>query len=260
MERTISLFRKLTQEELSGVQEFVLPALEPNTSDSAIEEHENFEELVSEEQSPVKYANEEVQKLLEETRQECERLKEEARQQGFEEGYASGYDTGLKESKEEFEVRYKEEITEMRTQVKEAILSIDKEKEEMLELYLDDLKNVSVSVAEKVIQVSLKTSDEIIKRMVIAATEKLKKRAWAKIYIGNSKESINIQGDAAFMKELSRLSDNVKVIVMAEEDAGTCIVELPDEIMDISVTTQLENIKDILNNAKLLRRTEEYRE
>ncbi len=53
------------------------------------------------------------------------------------------------------------------------------------------------------------------------------------------------------MQELSKLSDNVKIIMLEEEDAGTCIVELPDEVIDMSVKTQLENIKEILNNARL---------
>ena len=38
---------------------------------------------------------------------------------------------------------------------------------------------------------------------------------------------------------------------MDKEEQGTCIVELPGEIIDISVPTQLENIKDIINNAKV---------
>ena len=38
---------------------------------------------------------------------------------------------------------------------------------------------------------------------------------------------------------------------MDHEEAGTCIIELPDEIIDASVGTQIENIKDIINNARV---------
>ena len=34
-------------------------------------------------------------------------------------------------------------------------------------------------------------------------------------------------------------------------EEGTCIIELPDEIIDASVGTQMENIKDILNNVRV---------
>ena len=36
-----------------------------------------------------------------------------------------------------------------------------------------------------------------------------------------------------------------------EEESGTCIVELPNEIIDVSAGTQLENISGILENARL---------
>ena len=87
--------------------------------------------------------------------------------------------------------------------------------------------------------------------MILAATEKLKKAAWAKVYIGSGRETLDIQGDAEFLRSLSKMAESVKVIMMDEEEKGTCIVELPDEIIDISVGTQLENIKEILNNARL---------
>ncbi len=53
------------------------------------------------------------------------------------------------------------------------------------------------------------------------------------------------------MQELSNLSDTVKVIIMDGEEPGTCIVERPDEIIDVSVGTQLENIREIMNNARI---------
>ena len=70
------------------------------------------------------------------------------------------------------------------------------------------------------------------------------------IYIGKEEPGINIQGDAELIHELSKLSENVKIVVM-EEESGTCIVELPNEIIDVSAGTQLENIRGILENARL---------
>lgn len=56
--------------------------------------------------------------------------------------------------------------------------------------------------------------------------------------------------DAEFMDALAHLSDSIKIIAMDNGEEGTCIIELPDEIIDASVGTQLENIKDILNNVR----------
>ena len=87
--------------------------------------------------------------------------------------------------------------------------------------------------------------------MILAATEKLKKTAWAKIYVAKTTEEMDIQGDVQLLRELAKLSDNVKIIVMEDAEPGTCIVELPQEIIDISAGTQMENIRDILNNARI---------
>ena len=47
-------------------------------------------------------------------------------------------------------------------------------------------------------------------------------------------------------KALSHVSDRVRLTPMTEEESGTCIIEMPDEIIDASVSTQLENIRTVL--------------
>ncbi|HCO28158.1 MAG TPA: flagellar biosynthesis/type III secretory pathway protein, partial [Lachnospiraceae bacterium] len=106
-------------------------------------------------------------------------------------------------------------------------------------------------IAEKIIQTSLKSSGEIIKRMIVSATDKLKKTEWVKIYIDRFGYEKLLEVDSVLAAELSYLSDNIKIIVMDKEEIGSCIVEVPEEIIDLSVSTQLENIKDIINNARL---------
>ena len=106
-------------------------------------------------------------------------------------------------------------------------------------------------MAEKVIHISLKSSGEVIKRMIISETERLKKTAWVKIYMEKTEYEMMMQADADIISELSRLSDNIKFIVMDKEDSGNCIIEMPEEIIDISVDTQLENIKEILQNIRV---------
>ena len=37
---------------------------------------------------------------------------------------------------------------------------------------------------------------------------------------------------------------------MEKENNGDCIIETPEEIIDISVDTQMENIKEIVQNVR----------
>lgn len=255
------MFRKLSDEEKNLVQEYTLV----NFMESSNFNHQNDVEEI---ECELSFTGEnedsfqdERQKRLADFEMEIEQLKEEARQAGYELGYQDGYEDGKtkgeKEAREEFQEEYSQLLKKLEDEVLQSITQVEREKQEFLDRHIENLKNISLSVAEKIIQISLKSSEEVIKRMILVATEKTKKKEWAKIYIGTSGQSIQVQGDPNFMKELSNLSENIKVIMMNEQEYGTCIVELPDEIMDISVTTQLENIKDILNNAKLLRHSEE---
>jgi flagellar assembly protein FliH len=52
------------------------------------------------------------------------------------------------------------------------------------------------------------------------------------------------------VSELAKLSDNIKFVVMDKESSGNCIIEMPDEIVDISVDTQMDNIREILGNIR----------
>ena len=54
---------------------------------------------------------------------------------------------------------------------------------------------------------------------------------------------------ASLMTALSALSDRVRIIPMADDEAGTCIIETPDEIVDASAATQLNNIRTLLSDA-----------
>lgn len=131
-----------------------------------------------------------------------------------------------------------------------AIASAEEAKEKSLNKYLDELKDCAIAVGEKVIHISLKSSGDVIKRMILAETEKLKKTAWVKIYMERTDYETMMKGDADMIGELSRLSDNVKFVVMNKDKSGRCVIEMPDQVVDISVDTQLENIREVLENIR----------
>ena len=189
-------------------------------------------------------AEAEAAELLEEAKRQAEVLRQQAQDEGFKEGYEEGYAKSMTDVKEVAEVQSRQYLEEIRDIVERTA----EEKEEVLQKYKKDLRSIAIAVAEKVIHVSLKSSGDVIERMILSATEKLKTREWAKIYISKSDADIMLRGDRDLVQALARLSDHVKVVVMENEKPGTCIIELPDEIIDASASTQMENIKEILNS------------
>ncbi len=189
--------------------------------------------------------------ITDKAREEAETIRAEAKEAGHQEGYDAGFSEGYKKAYEDHKAELDLQIEEFQAAMKATIERVTEEKDKILERYMDDLKKITLTIAEKIIQTSLKSSGEIIKRMIAAAAGKLKKTQWVKIYVSQKDAGMMIQGDAGLLNELSHISGNIKIIAMDHAEDGTCIIELPEEIIDVSVNTQIENIKGILNNARL---------
>lgn len=206
------------------------------------EPYENPEEVI------LSQAVKEAEEILKTAREQADLLCEEYRRKGYEEGVAAGREAGYEAARREHEEQFSQERSELKARMQDCISSMEQKKTELLEHYLLDLRDIAVAVAEKVIRISLKTSSETMKLMIVSATTGLRKKEWAKIHISKYSVDMMMEGDAEFLNALSYLSDNVKIIKMGEEE-GTCIVELPDEIIDLSVNTQMANIRELLENS-----------
>lgn len=253
---------KKKDEEIETETEEITPEKEDSQPDrnsdategetEAVQEKESFlEEWKQEGAELLEKARNEADRILEEAKKEAEKLREDACRQGRTEGYEEGYQEGRQKAEEEFREGIQDNLLEFQSDMKKALKAVDTAKENCLHTYLEELKDCAVAIGEKVIHISLKSSGEVIKQMIISATEKLKKTAWVKIYIDKYDYDMMMAADAGVIDELSHLSDNIKFIVMDKEDRGSCIIEMPEEIVDVSVNTQIENIKEILENVRL---------
>ena len=121
-------------------------------------------------------------------------------------------------------------------------------REGMLLQVKEELLDLCIAVAEKVVRVSLKSSSDVIVRMIQAATERMKRQEWVHIYISGCDTRGSAQISPALTTTLGALSQHVKIVPMGDEEDGTCIIETPEEIIDASVSTQMSNIRDILHD------------
>ena len=195
-------------------------------------------------------ANQMAGDILREAGKQAEQLKKTAIEEGCREGFEAGYKSGTEQAAMEQAEFFRHQEEEFRRDMEQAMASIGQAKEKSLRNYLEELKDCSVAIAEKVIHISLRSSGEVIKRMLVAETEKLRKTAWVKIYMEKTDYDMMAEADADVVSELAKLSDNIKFVVMDKESSGNCIIEMPDEIVDISVDTQMDNIREILGNIR----------
>ena len=224
-------------------------------SSSLVMDVEKYREEKIQLMKELEETREEVRRLLEDSRLEAEHMKNQAREEGHEigerEGYEKGYIDGYEKAQQEVEKTLKKEADELLLELRDLIASVEQKKREMLEQYKDDLRDIAISIAEKIIRVSLKSSGDIIKRMIISATEGIMSKEWVKIYISRCDAEMAVNGDSMLINSISYVSDHIKIIVMENEAPGTCILEFPDKVIDASTNTQIENIKEIISSSRI---------
>ena len=196
----------------------------------------------------LKRAREEAEELLANARAAAKAEQEEIRMGARDEGYREGYAQGIGKAMEDAQ-RDKEAVAaRMEKEVQAFLEKADMAREEVLLQARDELLDLCIAVAEKVVRVSLKSSSEVIVRMIQTATERLKRQEWVHIYISGCDTKGVAQISPALTTALGALSQHVKIIPMGDDEGGTCIVETPEEIIDASVSTQMTNIRDLLRD------------
>ncbi len=210
------------------------------------------------EETPVQYAQLQAELILKEAREEAERIvvdaraaaKQEqeqiragARDEGYRDGYAQGTAKAMEDAVRDREVVAQRLEADVAAFLEKASLARD----EMLNHTQAELLDLVIAVAEKVVRVSLKSSSEVIVRMIQAATERMKRQEWVHIYISGCDTKGVAQISPALTLALGALSQHIKVVPMGDGEVGTCIVETPEEIVDASVSTQMSTIRDILH-------------
>ena len=251
----------VNQYVFQDVDDIPVEVEEPEPEETEVlagEETPPAEEESSNAKSVIHFAKVQADEILADARRQAEEILEESRRQAAEEaenvreearaeGYRQGYGEGLRKAQVEGQAKIEEQLHQQIREVQNFLEQACVAREDMLVSTQAELRDLSIAIAEKVIHVSLKSSREVIARMIQVATEKLKRREWVHIYVGGctAKELSPITPE--LMTALAGLSEHIKLIPMPEDESGTCIIEMPDEIIDASASTQLQNIREILS-------------
>ena len=268
----------LTFEE--GIKDFALPSLDEEepvpeepaaspeeelsvtvgdeASEAAFQEPEPVqEEKPKEPETPVHYAQLQAELILNQAREEARQLLDQARTQAIaeqeeiragarDEGYREGYAQGTAKAMDDAIRDREATAARLEKDVQAFLEKASLAREEMILQSQDELVELCLAVAEKVVRVSLKSSSEVIVKMIQTATERMKRQEWVHIYISGCDARQLAKISPALTGTLGALSQHIKVVPMGDDEGGTCIVETPDGIVDASVSTQMSNIRDVL--------------
>ena len=210
-------------------------------------------------ETPVHYAQLQAELILNKAREEAEELLVRAREQAVQEqeeiragardeGYRDGYAQGTAKAMSDAVRDREATAARLEKEVKAFLEKASLAREEMILQSRDELVELCLAVAEKVVRVSLKSSSEVIVRMIQTATERMKRQEWVHIYISGCDVRQLSKISPALTSTLGALSQHIKIIPMGDGEDGTCIVETPEEIVDASISTQMSNVRDVIRD------------
>lgn len=253
-----SLFEEDEVKEKSP-KPLAIKILDKNNDIEIKDKYLNKETQIKLEQDIIKKANKKAEEIILRAQDEITKMKNDATHQIEEEKQKvldKSYEIGFKKGKQEgYEQALSKNINKMEEEnslflekLNSILNDIQLQKQVILDEHLENMCDVALNVAQKVIGISLDSSGKVIEKMILDATEKLNDKQWVRIHISSTNLALVTNSNIDIIAGLKRLSDNIKIISMENEPAGSCIIELPDQIIDITPSTQIENVKDILQN------------
>lgn len=176
--------------------------------------------------------------VLERASKECAILKEKAKAEGFKEGF----DEGKKQSMEKCS-KYIDASAQLLSDInahKDAYY-ISNEKELRETLFL---------MVQKITKAELKTDPAVIERIIADAAKGFRNSDYIKISLADGEVSREIKTDDKLIKKLIPFIPDIDVEILPDAEEGTVILDNNEEIVDASVPTQLDFLKEILKNTR----------
>ncbi len=198
--------------------------------------------------TPVDFARVQAEAILAAARLEAEQIKEQALKDAEAEvhelyraaradGYNGGFTEGMAAAMSEAQAEIARQAEAQGAEVKRFLDDATHRRDLILQDTKEDLRDLALAVAEKVIRISLKSSGDILLRMIETATEKHRRCEWVQIYIADCDTKNIALSTPELTAALGHLSNRIRIIPM------------PDEIIDASVSTQMDNIREVIQNA-----------
>ncbi len=201
-------------------------------------EKQAFEEVNDKKAAILAKAHTEAERIMRDARLEAEIFKETARQQGHSEGYSDGLLKG-------------EEQAQKYVKAAAAFLAEIKENKDALYIqYENELLELSFEMAKKIIKQELKADKDAIFSIVKQACRSFRSSDYIKISLAKGDVSETVASDIEFLKKLVSNNTEVELELLPDAKSGTVIIDDDKEIIDASVPTQLELLKEIVKNSK----------
>ncbi|MFA5675344.1 MAG: FliH/SctL family protein [Christensenellales bacterium] len=177
----------------------------------------------------VQSANVKAQQIIANALAEAEEIKEEARRQGVTDGMSEARD------------KHDEQVKDFR----DNLLKLEKYRDSLFEALQSDILDLSVDIAEKIINIVIEKDDTAYKGLVKNAVESLKKADKFVLYVSRGDYDKFFKDSPPWILTEAG-SAEPEVICDASLKRGDCIIESDKEIVDAGISRQLSKARQHL--------------
>lgn len=176
--------------------------------------------------------------VLERATKECAILKEKAKAEGFKEGF----DEGKRQSLEKCS-KYVDASAQL-------LSDINSHKEAYYMENERELRELACLMVEKITGEELKADPKIIERIIEDAAKSFRNSDYIKISLADGQISRELKTDVKLVKKIIPYIKDIDIEILPDAEEGTVILDNDEEIIDASVPTQLDFLKEILRNTR----------
>ena len=227
---------EIAKRELSEKEELL------KQKEAELSEKEQF--MNSEYERLMKEAEEKAKALFEETIKNAEADAEIIRKTAAEKGYSEGSEKSR--STAEKYLSAAAELVSQATAQKEAYYISHK----------DELIETACFLAEKLIATKLSEDKSVIANIAANAAKDFRNSERVKISLASSDISAEATADIDYLKSLIKGIPDIEIEILENAKTGTVVLDNGSEIIDASVPTQLDFLKEIMENSRI-RKTED---
>lgn len=187
-------------------------------------------------------AREQADTIITEAEAEAEKIKAEAVEKGEEEGFAEGYEQGEKKAREDIRQEFKDSLAA----VKEAVEKTEEQLAAEMDRIPGDVVDLSLQIAERIVQASLEVEPELIIPIVEDCLEE--------VGLNHNKLTVKVApGVDVYLSELSypqAANTDIEIVPDSNLDRGDCLVETEFGGRDASIENKLNLLRKQLINSR----------
>lgn len=176
--------------------------------------------------------------VLDKTSKECALLKAQAENEGYDSGYQKGYSESMEKCK-----KYLDSIAKL-------LADINSRKEAYYISNEKELKETVNVMVEKIVKAELEVNPLVIERIIADAAKNFRNSDYLKISVAEGELTQKIKTDKNFMNKIIPFIKDIEVEIIDDVPLGTIILDDDENIVDASVPTQLDFLKEIMKNTR----------